>query len=93
MLATHMAMPREGHLYAVFRVFAYLKAKHNARRVYDPIYPKIQHQKFKANKDRKAMYGDVQEAIPPNAPKLRGKSVVMRYFADSDHAGNFVTIR
>jgi hypothetical protein len=35
MLAAHMAMPREGHLYAVFRIFAYLKIKHNSRVVYD----------------------------------------------------------
>jgi hypothetical protein len=35
MLATHTVMPREGHLYAVFREFEYLKTKHNARRVYD----------------------------------------------------------
>jgi uncharacterized protein Smg (DUF494 family) len=51
MLATHMEMPREWHLYAVFRVFAYLKANYNARRVYDPTYPRIHHQKFKANRD------------------------------------------
>jgi hypothetical protein len=37
MLASHMAMPREGHLYAVFRAFAYLKAKHNSRLIFDPI--------------------------------------------------------
>jgi hypothetical protein len=88
MLATHMAMPREGHFYAVFGVFAYLKAKHNGRRVYDPTYPGINHQKFKANDNWKAMYRYVQESIPPNAPKARGKSVVLRNCVDSDHAGN-----
>ena len=93
MLAAHMAMPREGHLYAVFRVFAYLKAKHNARRIYDPTYPRIHHEKFKTNEDWKTQYGDIKEAIPPNAPEPRGKSVVIRYFVDSDHAGNLVTRR
>ena len=93
MLAAHMAMPREGHLYAVFRVFAYLKAKHNARRIYDPTYPKINQVLFKANEDWKPFYGDVKEAIPPNAPEPRGKPVVIRYFVDSDHAGNLVTRR
>jgi hypothetical protein len=34
----------------------------------------------------------VQEAIPPNAP-LRGKSVVLHLFDDSDHAGNLMTRR
>ena len=28
-LASQMAMPREGHMNAVFHVFAYLKARHN----------------------------------------------------------------
>jgi hypothetical protein len=35
-LASHMALPRVGHLETVFHVFAYIKAKHNARIVFDP---------------------------------------------------------
>ena len=34
------------------------------------------------------IYGDIKEAVPPNAPKPRGKSVVLRCFVDSDHAGD-----
>jgi hypothetical protein len=41
MLAAHMAAPREGHLRAVYQVFANLKNKHNARLIYDPTYPRI----------------------------------------------------
>jgi Reverse transcriptase (RNA-dependent DNA polymerase) len=93
MLAAHMAMPRVGHLYAVFRVFAYLKAKHNSRMIFDPTYPTINHHKFKADEDWTSFYGNVKEAIPPNAPKPRGKPVVLRCFVDSDHAGNLVTRR
>jgi hypothetical protein len=93
MLAAHMAMPRIGHLYAVFRVFAYLKAKHNARLIFDPTYPSINHHKFKENLDWTPFYGNVREAIPPNAPKPQGKPVVLRCFVDSDHAGNLVTRR
>jgi hypothetical protein len=88
-----MAMPRKGHLYAVFRVFAYLKAKHNSRLIFDPTYPRIHHEKFKADQDWEPFYGKVSEAIPPNAPKPRGRSVVLRLFVDSDHAGNLVTRR
>ena len=33
-------------------------------------------------------YGDVKEAIPPNAPEPRGKEVDLRIFVDSDHAGD-----
>jgi Reverse transcriptase (RNA-dependent DNA polymerase) len=47
MLSAHMAMPREGHLYAVFRVFSYLKQKHNSRLVFDPTYPRINASQFK----------------------------------------------
>jgi preprotein translocase subunit Sss1 len=93
MLASHMAMPREGHLYAVFRVFAYLKAKHNSRLMFDPSYPTIHHEKFRADQDWEPFYGKVQEAIPPNAPPPRGKPVVLRLFVDSDHAGNLMTRR
>jgi hypothetical protein len=93
MLAAHMALPRVGHLYAVLRVFAYLKAKHNSRMIFDHTYPTINHHKFKANEDWTSFYGDVKEAIPPNAPKPRGKPVVLRCFVDSDHAGNLLTRR
>jgi hypothetical protein len=67
MLVSHMALPREGHLEAVFHMFAYLKAKHNSRMVFDPMYPAIDHASFKQC-DWKQFYGDVKEAIPPNAP-------------------------
>lgn len=93
MLAAHMAMPREGHLYAVFQVFAYLKQKHNSRLIFDPTQPRIDINQFKANEDWKNFYGDVKEAIPPNAPKPRGKAVTLRMFVDSDHAGDKLTRR
>jgi hypothetical protein len=39
------------------------------------------------------MYGDVKEALPPNAPPPRGKSVVLRMYVDADHAGDQLTRR
>ena len=36
MLSSHLALPRSGHLDAVFQIFAYLKKKHNSGMVYDP---------------------------------------------------------
>ena len=47
MLSSHMAMPREGHLEALFHVFAFLKAKHNSRLALDPTYPEINPGDFK----------------------------------------------
>jgi hypothetical protein len=87
LLASAMAMPREGHLEAVFHVFAYLKNKHNARQVFDPTYPEIDYNNFKEH-DWKTVYGDVQEPIPLNAPSPRGKEVDTRLFVDADHAGD-----
>ncbi|KAI2500781.1 hypothetical protein MHU86_13705 [Fragilaria crotonensis] len=60
--------------------------------VYDPSYPTIDMTSFKEC-DWKAFYGNVEEAIPPNAPKPRGKDVDLRMFVDSDHAGDKRTRR
>ena len=46
-LASHMIMPREGHLEAVFHLFNHLEKKHNARIVFDPSYPEIDRSAFK----------------------------------------------
>ena len=91
-LASYLAMPRDGHLEAVFHLFNYLERKHNARIAFDPTYPDIDMSAFKEC-DWKAFYGDVQEAIPPNAPQPRGKDVDLRLYVDSDHAGDKRTRR
>ena len=80
-------MPREGHLDAVFHVFAYLKRKHNARMVFDPTYPDIDYKTF-PDHDWKSFYGDVREAKPLDAPKPLGKEVDIRMYVDADHAGD-----
>lgn len=86
-------MPREGHLEAVFHLFQHLDRKHNARIVFDPSYPEIDHSTFKEC-DWKSFYGDVSEAIPPNAPPPRGKEDIdLRLFVDSDHANDQRTRR
>ena len=86
-LASHMALPREGHLEAVFHVFAYLGNKHNARAVLDPSYPDIDTSVF-PEFEWVRFYGDVKEPIPMDAPEERGKEVDLRLYVDSDHAGN-----
>jgi hypothetical protein len=92
MLASQMALPREGHLEAVFEAFAYLQGKHNSRNVFDPTYPEIDESKFLPN-DWKNFYGDVKEAIPIDAPEPRGKEVVLCLYTDSDHAAEKRTRR
>jgi len=91
-LSSHVVMPRKGHLDALFHLFAYLGKKHNARIVFDPSYPDIDMTVFKEC-DWKHFYGDVKEAIPPNAPSPRGKEVDIRLFVDSDFANDQLTRR
>ena len=92
MLASQVAMPREGHLDTLFRIYAYLKLKHNSRMVFDPTYPAIDMSNFKEC-DWKNFYGNVKEPVPLNAPEPRGKEVDLRLYVDSDHAGEKRTRR
>jgi hypothetical protein len=89
-LSSHLALPREGHLEALLHLFAYLNKKHNACIILDPSYPTIDMTVFKEC-DWKHFYGNVHEAIPPNAPPPRGKDVDLRMFVDSDHASDHLT--
>jgi hypothetical protein len=73
-------------------IFAYLEKKHNARMVFDPTYPKVDMSAAPAH-DWTDFYGDVVEAIPPNAPEPLGKEVIVRCFVDADHAGDKLTRR
>ena len=90
MLASQMALPREGHLEVIFHLFAYFEKKHNSRLVFNPTYPDINMRQFKEC-DWVDFYGDVSEAIPPNAPAPRGKEVNICLYVDSDHAGDRLT--
>ena len=87
-LASCLAMPREGHLVNALHIMSYLKIKHNSMLILDPTFPEIKYNDFKDREDWKAFYGDVEEALPPNAPEPRGKSITIRMFVDSDHAGD-----
>jgi hypothetical protein len=70
-------------------VFAYLGMHHNAKFVFDPMFPAVDMGTF-INTDWKSMYGDVKEMIPSDA---RGKEVDLCLFVDSDHAGEQFTRR
>ena len=86
-LTSHISIPREGHLDALFHVFGYLQKKHNFRLIFDPTYPDIDMSDF-IQTDWKHFYGEVEEPKPPDAPEPRGKEVDMRLYVDSDHAGD-----
>ena len=86
-LASYLALPREGHLEAVFHLFNFLEKRLEARIAFDPTFPEIDMRAFKEC-DWRAFYGNVKEALPPNAPTPRGKEVDLRLFVDSYHAGD-----
>jgi hypothetical protein len=92
MLSSHNAMPRVGHLQAVYDIFAYLKKHENSTMVFDDAVPFIDQRRFNPV-NWSQFYGDVHEAIPPNMPTPRGNSVKMSCFVDADHAGNLATRR
>ena len=56
--------------------------------ILDPSYPEINYYDFTDREDWEVFYGDVEEALPPNAPQSRGKSIVISMFVDSGHTGN-----
>lgn len=64
------------------------KGKHNSRLILDPGYPDIDMPEFNKGRDWSDVYGEVEETIPYNAPKSRGKGVDLSMFMDSDHAEN-----
>ena len=93
MMASMMALPREGHLDQLFHIFGYLKNKHNAELVLDPTVPDIDEQLFPKEDWSHTAFGHVKEELPPNAPKPRGIGFTLRAYVDSDHAGDFITRR
>ena len=87
-LTLFMAMSRKGHLVNASYIMSYLRVKHNSMLILDPTYSDINYCDFKDRKDRKDFYGDVEERLPLNAPEPCGKSIVLRMFVGSDHAGD-----
>ena len=92
LLGSHVTLPRKGHLQTVFHIYAYLMKRHNSRLAVDPSYPEIDMRVFH-HKDWTDFFGDVEEAIPDNAPEPRRKPIILRAFVDSDHANDKVRQR
>ncbi|KAL7525958.1 hypothetical protein ACHAWF_001579 [Thalassiosira exigua] len=88
LLSSHLAYSRKGHMEAALHVMSYLKGRHNSRLALDPTYPTIDESKVNSDTDWTAFYGDVTEAVPPNAPEPHGKEVELRLMFDSDHVGD-----
>ena len=83
-LASQLALPREGHLDAVFRIYPYLKYKTNTTMVFDLAYPKKNPDNF-PKRDWNNFYGKVDEQLPPAMPEPLGSEVILRLFVDADY--------
>ena len=91
-MASHMAMPRQGHLDTLYHMFGYLKIKHNAELILDPSEVIFQNSLFKRENWVNSPYGTEPITIK-NAPDLYGKVVKLIAYCDADHAGDLLTRR
>ncbi len=85
LMLSHMTMPREGHLDAVLHIFGHLQIVYNSRITFDPTVPYCNKSTFQEC-NWKEFYGNVEKAIPSNAPEPRGESVYIRMYVDYNHA-------
>ena len=92
MLSRFLASPRRGHLDQAFHIFAYLKRYNRSSMVFDDTEPMFDESRFQKC-DWSEYYPGACEAVPPDAPEVRGESVSMSCFVDADHAGCRVTRR
>ena len=61
LMASSMALPREGHLEQLYHIFAYLKLKHNLEMVFDPSEPDIDPALFPKEDWGDMVYGECKE--------------------------------
>ena len=72
LLSPHLALPRIGHLQAVYHIFGYLKQVPKRKLYFHPMSPLISEDRFHKF-DWEDFYCDSKEAIPDDLPKPRGK--------------------
>ena len=61
MMVSCMALPREGHLEKLFRMFSYSRNKHNSEMVFDPSEPEIDEASFEKQDWKNTVYGECSE--------------------------------
>eukprot|EP00957_Ditylum_brightwellii_P067330 5110166-Ditylum_brightwellii.AAC.1 len=74
MMSSHLAMPREGHMAEVIRIFAHLRKYHFTELVFDPSNPVMDELTFEQRDWTSSKFGHVQgkKEIPSIMPELRG---------------------
>ncbi|KAI2511667.1 Reverse transcriptase (RNA-dependent DNA polymerase) [Fragilaria crotonensis] len=92
LMSTHMAMPREGHLQQLYRMFGYLKLYPKRKLAFDFQHSNISEKMFKAY-DWYDFYRDAAEAIPIDMPPPRGNPMTTHCFVDASHGSDRATRR
>ncbi len=92
LLSQHLALPRRGHLEAVYHVFAYLNKHDKSRIIFDPTDP-VPVTPSHPRPDWSSLYQELEEELPPKMPEPLGNSVTLHVFVYANHAGNVVTRR
>ena len=88
LLSSHLALPRIGHIQAVYHIFGYLKQVPKRKLYFDPVSPLISEDRFyKFNWED--FYRNSKESIPYDMPKPRGEIMTTHSFVDANHAMNF----
>jgi hypothetical protein len=92
LMSTYMAMPREGHLQQLYRMFGYLKIHPKRKIAFDPQHPAINELRFKKC-DWHDFYRDAAEAVPGDMPAPRGNIMSTHCFVDASHGSDRATRR
>ena len=93
-MASMVALPRKGHLEALYHIFAYLQKHHNAELIFDPSAPDFDIEGLFPRRNWKhTPFCDAVEEIPTNCPDARGLGFTIFANVDSDHAGDEITRR
>jgi hypothetical protein len=92
LLSQHLALPRIGHLEAVYHIFAYLSRHDKSSIIFDPTDP-LPNTPTRAKADWSSFYSELEEELPPKMPEPLGHPVNIYTFVDANHAGNVVTRR
>lgn len=91
MMASHLALMREGHLEEVYHMEAYLKQNHNAEIIFYPSDPEVPAHRFETKDWKATEFGELEEVLPDNMPESRGQGFVMTVYVDADHVADTVT--
>ena len=94
LLSSHLAMPREGHMEAVYGIFGYLaQEKSNTTLVFDALVPKVSMDSFPDAEWTKSIYGEGEEELPRKRLEPLGLPMRMVCFVDASHSGDLATRR